>query len=87
MADDATIPRAPAWNTAALETVRCDVANAAVERDRVQVHAGVRVVREDGTTGVEHARTLVLTPYAARRLQELLAVLLGEHDRRHGGPG
>jgi hypothetical protein len=51
----------------------------------VRVHFGQREAAEDGAAGVRLAHTLTLTPYAAKRLQELLAVLVGEHDRRRDG--
>lgn len=76
----------PAWDTSRMATSRCDVANAAVTGAEVVVHAGVREAREDGTQGVALLHTLHLTPWSARRLQELLALLVREHDRRRGGP-
>lgn len=76
----------PAWTTSRMETVRCDVANVAGTAAEVAIHVGQREQRENGEAGVARLATLRLTPYSAKRLQELLAVLVNEHDRRHGGP-
>lgn len=87
MADASDPNRPPPWDTAAMETLRCDVANAAVQGDEVMVHFGRREAGEGGELGVRHLRALRLTPYAAKRLQELLAVLVRDHDRRRGNGG
>lgn len=68
-----------------MQTLRCDVASAAVESAEVRIHFGERETREGGAAGVRQAHTLALAPHAAKRLHELLALLVGEHDRRRGG--
>lgn len=68
-----------------MQTLHCDVANASSEGAQVRVHFGQRETREDGDAGVRLSQTLQLTPYAAKRLQELLALLVGELDRRRSG--
>lgn len=70
-----------------METVRCDVANAGGAGQEVLVHLGRREARADGASGVGLARTVRLTPYGAKRLQELLAALVRDHDQRRGDPG
>jgi hypothetical protein len=86
MADPAE-RRPPAWDTARMETVRCDVASATVADGEVLLHFGQRATRADGVQGVQQVQGVRLTPYCAKRLQELLAVLVRDHDRRGGGGG
>lgn len=76
----------PKWDLSRLETARCDVANAANAGADVVVHFGRREDGDQGEAGVSLARTMQLTPYAAKRLQELLAVLVHEHDKRRENP-
>lgn len=87
MADAADGARPPAWDISRMETARCDVASAALSSAGVVVHFGRRAAREGGAAGVDLVHTLELTPYGAKRLQELLAVLVRDHDRRPGGAG
>lgn len=67
-----------------MASLRCDVANALGTASAVVLHLGQREQRTGGEAGVRLLRTLTLTPYSAKRLQELLAVLVREHDRRRG---
>jgi hypothetical protein len=85
MADAATTA-APAWDTAGMQSLRCDVVNAVLAEGQVVIHVGQRERREDASTGVQHLQTLVLTPYSAKRLQELLAYLVSQHHPRRGDP-
>lgn len=68
-----------------MQTLRCDVGQAVPEAGTVLVHLGQREAREDGAALVRPQAALQLTPYVAKRLQELLSLLVQEHDRRRGG--
>jgi hypothetical protein len=80
MADAADTPRPPAWDTSRMQTLRCDVANATGSAAGVRLQFGRREARPDGASGVSLCHGVALTPYAAKRLQELLAVLVRQHD-------
>jgi len=67
-----------------METLPCDVANAAASGAGVIVQFGRREPRDGGAVGVNLVQTVELTPYAAKRLQELLAALVRDHDQRQG---
>jgi hypothetical protein len=61
---------------------RCDVANAAVDATTVTLHFGRRAPRDGGAVGVDAAHELQLSPHAARRLQELLSILLRSRNKQ-----
>jgi hypothetical protein len=86
MAEAAKGAAPPAWDIAAMQGLRCDVVNAALADGQVLLHVGQREQREDASVGVQRLQTLVLTPYSAKRLQELLAYLVSQHDQRRGDP-
>lgn len=60
--------------------LRSDVTNVAADATRVVLHFGHRAGGSDGAVGVTHLQELELTPYAAKRLHELLQTLLQQHD-------
>lgn len=87
MADAPPAGQPRRWDITGMSTVRCDVASVTASSSTVALRFGLRETRADGAAGVRLAQVIELTPYSAKRLQELLAVLVREHDRRNGGAG
>lgn len=75
----------PPWDISDMVVARCDVASAAADAGKVALHFGRRAPRADGAVRVDLAQELELSPYAARRLQELLNALLRHHDKAPRG--
>ena len=75
------------WDTARLETTYCNVANATSTRQEVVLNFGVNQNgdRPRGELGIELLHRVILSPFAARRLQQLLTKLITEYESRHDG--
>lgn len=74
------------WNTAQLKSSYCNVANATSTREEVVLNFGVnqnwdRTQRE---FEIELHHRIILSPFAAKRLSELLARLMKEYEARYG---
>jgi hypothetical protein len=74
------------WNVDQLKSSYVNFANANSSRDEVVLNFGVnnswdRAVQEV-EINLEHR--LVMTPFAAKRLSDLLIKLLAEHESRYG---
>lgn len=74
------------WMSAARNSVYCNVAKAAAVGEGVTLHFGLAQVRERAETGIELLSRVVLSPLAAKNLQQLLNRLIAEHDAFRGGP-
>lgn len=74
------------WNTENLKSTYVNFANANSSRDEVVLNFGVnnswdRLV-EEIEINLEHR--LIMSPFAAKRLSDLLIKLLAEHEGRYG---
>ena len=75
------------WNTANLKSSYCNVANATSTREEVVLNFGVnqnwdRSTVQDFEIDLQHR--IILSPFAAKRLSDLLARLIKEYEARHG---
>jgi hypothetical protein len=61
--------------------VSCNVASATSTRDDVVIHFGLsHAAGPEGEIRSQLVHRIRLTPFAARRLQELLSALIGDYD-------
>ena len=75
------------WNTTGLKSSYCNVANATSTREEVVLNFGInqnwdRSGAQDFEIDLQHR--IILSPFAAKRLSDLLTRLLGEYESRHG---
>lgn len=74
------------WDTSALKSSYCNVANATSTREEVVLNFGVNENwdRSRAELQVQLLHRIILSPFAAKRLQELLTKLIREYEARHG---
>ena len=74
------------WNTAELKSSYCNVANATSTREEVVINFGVNQNwdRPQMEFEVQLLHRIILSPFAAKRLQQLLSKLIGEYETRYG---
>jgi len=75
------------WNTANLKSTYCNVANATSTREEVVLNFGVNQNWDRGGAQdfqIELQHRIILSPFAAKRLSDLLARLITEYESRHG---
>ena len=81
-------PEAPRvrWNTADVKSSYCNVANATTTREEVVINFGVNQNwdRQQAEFEIQLLHCIILSPFAAKRLQELLSKLIGEYEARYG---
>ena len=75
------------FDTTGVKSTYCNVCNATSTREEVVVNFGVNKTWDMGNSAemevqVEHR--IILSPFAAKRLQELLTRLMTEHEQRYG---
>ena len=76
------------FDTANIKSTYCNVCNATSTREEVVVNFGVNKTWDmnggsaDLEVQLEHR--IILSPFAAKRLQELLTRLMAEHEGRYG---
>jgi spore germination protein YaaH len=88
-----TKPQAPAaapaqvkWNVEQLKSSYVNFANANSTREEVVMNFGINNSwdRTQSEVEVELAHRLVMSPFAAKRLSELLVKLMAEYESRYG---
>jgi hypothetical protein len=69
-----------------IKSTYCNVCNATSTREEVVINFGVNKTWDMGTTDLEVQleHRIILSPYAAKRLQDLLVRLISEHEQRYG---
>ncbi|MCC7079933.1 MAG: DUF3467 domain-containing protein [Burkholderiales bacterium] len=74
------------WNTSHLKSSYCNVANATSTREEVVLNFGVNQNwdRGAGEFEVQLEHRIILSPFAAKRLSDLLARLIKEYETRYG---
>ncbi|MBE0616166.1 MAG: DUF3467 domain-containing protein [Burkholderiales bacterium] len=74
------------WDTSQLKSSYCNIANATSTREEVIVNFGINENWERPRTELEVQllHRIILSPYAAKRLQELLTKLIKEYEARYG---
>ena len=86
-----TTPATPAgqklrFDTSNIKSTYCNVCNATSTREEVVVNFGVNKTWDmgGGELEVQLEHRIILSPFAAKRLQELLTRLMSEHEARYG---
>jgi len=84
-------PAAPAaprvhWNTAELKSSYCNVCNASSTREEVVLNFGVNSTWDQGLPEMDILlqHRVILSPFAAKRLSEVLGNLVREYESRYG---
>jgi hypothetical protein len=74
------------WLTADVKSSYCNVANATSTREEVVINFGVNQNwdRQQRDFDIQLLHRIILSPFAAKRLQELLSKLIAEYETRHG---
>jgi hypothetical protein len=74
------------WDTTGLKSSYCNVANATSTREEVVLNFGVNENwdRQRTELEVQLLHRIILSPFAAKRLQELLTKLIREYESRYG---
>jgi hypothetical protein len=74
------------WNTAQLKSSYCNVANATSTREEVVLNFGVNQNwdRMQKEFEIELQHRIILSPFAAKRLSDLLSKLIKEYETRYG---
>lgn len=77
------------WNTAQLKSSYCNVANATSTREEVVLNFGVNQNWDRGSPDfeIQLEHRIILSPFAAKKLSELLARLIKEYETRYGTLG
>jgi hypothetical protein len=74
-------------DTAQLKSSYCNVCNASTTREEVILNFGINQnwdVGDADALDIQLHHRIILSPYAAKRLQELLNRLMQEYESRHG---
>jgi len=74
------------WNTSQLRSSYCNVANATSTREEVVLNFGVNQNwdRMQQEFEIELQHRIILSPFAAKRLSDLLSKLIKEYETRYG---
>lgn len=84
----ATPPEQPKikWNSENLKSSYCNICNATATREEVVMNFGINSNWDRAQPEVEIDLThrIVLSPFAAKRLSEVLANLVKEYEARYG---
>ena len=74
------------FDTANIKSTYCNVCNATSTHEEVVINFGVNKTwdRGDRDLEVQLEHRIILSPYAAKRLQEMLTKLITDHEQRHG---
>ncbi len=82
---DAAMPKVK-WTTGGLKSTYCNFVNATSTREEVVLNFGVNQNwdRMQGEVEIELDHRIILSPFAAKRLTDLLQKLLAEYENRYG---
>ncbi len=74
------------FDTANIKSTYCNVCNATSTHEEVVINFGVNKTWDRGERDLEVQleHRIILSPYAAKRLQEMLTKLINDHEQRHG---
>ena len=74
------------WSTTGLKSTYCNFVNATSTREEVVLNFGVNQNwdRMQDEVEIELDHRIILSPFAAKRLADLLQKLLGEYESRYG---
>lgn len=74
------------WDTSGLKSTYCNFVNATSTREEVVLNFGVNQNwdRMAGEVEIELGHRIILSPFAAKRLTDLLQKLMAEYENRYG---
>ena len=74
------------FDTSAVKSTYCNVCNATSTREEVVINFGVNKTWDmnNGDMDVLVEHRIILSPFAAKRLQEMINRLISEHENRYG---
>jgi hypothetical protein len=74
------------WDTTGLKSTYCNFVNATSTREEVVLNFGVNQNwdRMSGEVEIELGHRIILSPFAAKRLTDLLQKLMAEYENRYG---
>jgi hypothetical protein len=74
------------WDTGGLKSTYCNFVNATSTREEVVLNFGVNQNwdRMAGEVEIELGHRIILSPFAAKRLTDLLQKLMAEYENRYG---
>lgn len=74
------------FDSANIKSTYCNVCNATSTREEVVINFGVNKTWDMGgqEMEVQLEHRIILSPFAAKRLQDLLVRLITEHEQRYG---
>ena len=74
------------WDTTGLKSTYCNFVNATSTREEVVLNFGVNQNwdRMAGEVEIELGHRIILSPFAAKRLTDLLQKLMAEYENRYG---
>lgn len=75
------------WNDEAMQTTFANVVNIQGTREQVEFFYGTNRTWDagkDGPVRVDLTNRVIMTPYAAKRMQRILTGVLREYESRHG---
>jgi hypothetical protein len=74
------------WHTADVKSSYCNVANATTTREEVVINFGVNQNwdRQQAEFDIQLLHRIILSPFAAKRLEQLLSKLITEYEARYG---
>ena len=74
------------WNTSNLKSSYANVCNATFTREEVVLNFGVNEAweRNRNEMAIDLTHRVILSPFAAKRLVELLNKLMGDYEARYG---
>lgn len=75
------------WDDTQMTTGFANVVNIQGTREQVELFFGTHRswnIRSDGDVKVDLTHRMILTPYAAKRLNTILTKVLSEYEARHG---
>jgi hypothetical protein len=75
------------WNDAAMQTTFANVVNIQGTREQVEFFFGTNRSwdgRREGPVRVDLTDRIIMTPYAAKRMHQILTGVLREYEARHG---
>ena len=74
------------FDSSNIKSSYCNVCNATSTREEVVVNFGINKTWDQGSADLEVQleHRIILSPFAAMRLRDMLVRLIGEHEQRYG---
>ena len=74
------------FDSSSVKSTYCNVCNATSTREEVVINFGINKTWDQGGQDLEVQleHRIILSPFAAKRLQDLLVRLMADHEQRYG---